>query len=52
MKALALSVSRRGHHPLSAPIRRLGRWLCALPQTLWHTACRHAERPQRVVPYC
>lgn len=20
--------------------------------TLWHSACRHAERPDRVVPYC
>lgn len=20
--------------------------------TLWNSACRHAERPERVVPYC
>lgn len=38
-----------------AEVRRplLGNWRPGqLFITLWRSACRHAERPDRVVPYC
>lgn len=52
MKTLALPRSVRRPlataHVLPHIARRARTWL----QALWHQACQHAERPDRVVPYC
>lgn len=50
MKTLALPRSVRRPLTITLPhmARRARTWL----QALWHQACHHAERPDRVVPYC
>ncbi|WP_322470480.1 hypothetical protein SOM08_08130 [Hydrogenophaga sp. SNF1] len=51
MKAIPFFALSRAPSPVAALARCLGRRLRAAPAALWRAARRHAERPQRVVPY-
>ena len=51
MKTLAPTPYIRFEPTPASALRRLARRLRAGSFALWHAACRHAERPDRFVPY-